>query len=73
LSNNQKTKNLLEGMKDKAYYIEGMRNDRHQDVISRQYSPQEIENSNVEILHNVPKKTALTLNKQISMYRSRLP
>jgi hypothetical protein len=35
---------------------EGTRNDRHQNVISRQYSPQEIENSNVEILHNVQTK-----------------
>ena len=28
-------------------------------VISRKYSPQEIENSHVEILHNVPTKKTL--------------
>ena len=38
---------------------EGMRNERLYHVINRKYSPQEIENSHVEILHNVPTKKTL--------------
>jgi len=59
-------------MKDQTIVFEGLQDERHQIVFSHKYSPQEIKNCNVEILHTVSTKQQKH-QQQIKMYRSILP